>query len=350
MLSSIIALSLLLAACGGSDDGESNGDTGNGEFEEQSWQFVTEELQGEVQYEYAAEFANRISEKTDGAITVEPLEFGALGSEVDQAQLLQQGGVELAVMSPGFTGNQVQDGQIFSLHYFFPSDQEQVQEVLTNSEALNQDLRAKYEEHGISPLSYWTEGAMAWSSNAGIESPDDWSGLNIRVQESPLMRETYAAYGATVQSLSWDELYTALDRGTVDAQENPIFFIQSASFHEVQNTVTVSNHNNYVAMTTVNTDWYNGLDDNVKEVVDETVAEMQDWVFEEQTAQNQEGINAIEADTDSPTEIIELTDEQIEEFREVAEPVHQYYRDEVSDIDQDIFDKLQEEIADVMGE
>lgn len=365
MLLSILTLSFLLVACGGdneeegTDEGNAGEDTGSeteggeeaaGDFEEQEWQFVTEELQGEVQYEYAAEFANRINEKSGGAITVEPLEYGALGSEVDQAQLLQQGGVQLAVMSPGFTGGQVPDGQIFSLHYFFPSDPELVQEVLTNSKALNTDLRAKYEEHSISPLSYWTEGSMAWTSNVGIESPADFEGLNVRVQESPLMRESYDAYGATVQSLSWGELYTALDRETVDAQENPLFFISSASFHEVQDSVTISKHNNYVAMTTANTDWYNGLDENVKALVDETVEEMQSWVFDEQIAQNEAGLQAIEEDTENPTEIIELTEDQIAAFKEVAEPVHQYYRDEVEGVDPAIYDKLKEEIAEVTGE
>lgn len=91
---------------------------------------------------------------------------------------------------------------------------------------------------------------MAWTSNTAIKSPSDWEGLNVRVQESPLMRESYDAYGATVQSLSWGELYTALDRETVDAQENPIFFIESASFNEVQDYMMISGHNNYVAMTT----------------------------------------------------------------------------------------------------
>ncbi|GAB2542382.1 sialic acid TRAP transporter substrate-binding protein SiaP [Gracilibacillus alcaliphilus] len=349
-----MVLTLILAACGGDNGGnaesDNGGDSGDGSFPEESWQFITEEVQGEVQYEYAAEFADRISEKTDGAITIEPLEFGALGSEVDQSQLLQQGGVELAVMSPGFTGGQVSDGQIFSLHYFFPSDQELVQQVLTESEALNQDMRAKYEEHNITPLSFWTEGAMAWTSNIGIESPSDWNGLNMRVQESPLMRESYAAYGATVQSMSQGELYTALDRGTVDAQENPLFYIESASFNEVQDTITISNHNNYVAMTTVNTSWYNDLDDNVKAVLDETVEEMQDWVFDEQLTQNQAALEAMENDDRNPIEVIELTDDQIAEFTEVAEPVHQYYREEVSGIDPEIFDKLQQEIADIAGE
>lgn len=361
MLLAILSLSFVLVACGGEEGEDStdnnegsdnNGEGASGEFAEAQWMFITEELKGEVQYEYAAEFAKRIDEKTNGAIEVVPYEYGALGSEVDQAQSLQQGAVQLAVMSPGFTGGQVPDGQIFSLHYFFPADPEQTQEVLTNSEALNTDLRAKYEEHSITPLAFWTEGAMAWTSNVGIEEPSDWEGLNTRVQESPLMRETYAAYGATVQSISWGELYTALDRETVDAQENPIFFINSASFYEVQDTLTISNHNNYVAMTTVNTDWYNGLPENEKALIDETVEEMQEWVFEEQKAQNEAGLEAIKADTENPTEIIELTDEQIEAFKEVALPVHEKYRNgELTEgVDPAIYDKLKEEIAEVTGE
>ncbi|WP_228275788.1 TRAP transporter substrate-binding protein DctP [Gracilibacillus oryzae] len=373
MFISILTLSFLLVACGGGDseegtggteedtgtedtgsdntEGESSGEAASGDFEEAEWGFVTEELDGEVQYEYAEEFANRISEKTGGAITVTPYEYGALGSEVDQAQLLQQGGMQLAIMSPGFTGGQVPDGQIFSLHYFFPADPAQTQEVLTNSEALNTDLRAKYEEHSITPLAYWTEGATAWTSNVGIETPSDFEGLNVRVQESPLMRESFGAYGATVQSITWGELYTALDRETVDAQENPIFFINSASFHEVQDTLTISNHNNYVAMTTVNTEWYNGLPDNEKQLIDETVAEMQDWIFEEQERQNEEGLEAIKADTENPTEIIELTEEQIQAFREVAEPVHEQFRNgELTEgVDPAIYDKLKEEIAEITG-
>ncbi|WP_228547550.1 TRAP transporter substrate-binding protein DctP [Filobacillus milosensis] len=368
MLVAILSLSLVLAACGGDDNEdtgnneegqeESENDSGDSgsesasdvEYEEQEWEFVTEELKGQVQYEYAAEFADRIKEKTNGKITVTPYEYGALGSEVDQAQLLQDGGVQMAVMSPGFTGGQVPDGQIFSLHYFFPADPKLTQEVLNTSEALNKDLRAKYEEHSISPLAFWSEGSMAWTSNVGIEKPSDWEGLNMRVQESPLMKKTYDAYGASVQSLSWGELYTALDRETVDAQENPVFFIESASFHEVQDTLTISRHNNYIAMTTVNTEWYNGLGDAEKQLIDETVEEMQSWVFEEQKKQNDAGLEAIKNDSEYDTKIIELTDEQIAEFKKVAEPVHEYYKNEVEGIDPAIYDKLKKEIEEVSGE
>ncbi|MET3684195.1 tripartite ATP-independent transporter DctP family solute receptor [Alkalibacillus flavidus] len=367
ILALLIFLTLgLLAACGGGDDtsegegssnteteedssgdsGDSGSEGGDAQFEEDTWRFVTEEVEGQVQYVYAEEFAKRISEKTNGAITVEPYEFGGLGSETDQVDQLMQGTVEMAVMSPGFTGNMVDEGQLFALQFLFPTDQATTQEILNNSEALNTDLREQYEEHSITPLAYWSEGAMQWTSNDHpLTTLDQFENFQMRVQTSPLIMESYKAYGANPQEMSWGELYTALDRGTVEGQENPIFFIGDASFHEVQDYLTMSNHNNYVAMTTVNTEWFNGLDEELQTIVEETVTEMQDWVFEEQKRQNEEYLQVIREDEENPTKIVELSDEQVETFREKAMKVREFYRNEVSTVDGAILDKLEDEIA-----
>ncbi|WP_255437479.1 DctP family TRAP transporter solute-binding subunit [Thalassobacillus sp. CUG 92003] len=340
-LAMLLAISLVLAACGGNDDG---GNADGGEGQTYNWKFVTEEVEGQVQYEYAEEFAKRMNEKSDGQVNIEVYEFGGLGSEVDQVEQLQSGAVEMAVMSPGFTGNMVKEGQVFALHFLFPDSVETTQQILTESEALNTDLREKYEEHSISPLSYWTEGAMQWTSSKKIESPEDFQNFKMRTQESPLILESYKAYGADPTPMSWSELYTALDRGTVQGQENPIFFIGDASFHEVQDYMTISNHNNYVAMTTVNTEWYDGLPEEMQTMVDETTQEMQEWVFEEQDEQNQKFLEEIKNDSENPTEVVELTEEQRQAFKDKAMPVRDFYREEVSTVDGEILDKLQEEI------
>ncbi|MCP8617370.1 DctP family TRAP transporter solute-binding subunit [Salirhabdus salicampi] len=334
----MLTLSLVLAACGG------NGD------ETYEWKFITEEVDGQVQYEYAEEFAKRMKDKSDGQVNIEVYEFGGLGSEVDQVDQLQKGVVQLAIMSPGFTGNMVKEGQIFALHFLFPDSTKQTQEILNTSEAINVDLRQKYEEHDITPLAFWTEGFMQWTSNEPISEPSDFENFQMRVQESPLMFKSYEAYGADPQAMSWGELYTALERETVEGQENPIFFIYDASFHEVQDYMTLSKHNNYVAMTTVNSEWYNGLPDDIKEMVDETVEEMRDWIYDEQERQNAEFLEQMKNDTDNPTEIVELTEEQREAFRELALPVRDFYKEEVSTVDGAILEKLQEEIKAVTGE
>ncbi|KHE71868.1 C4-dicarboxylate ABC transporter [Halobacillus sp. BBL2006] len=337
----LLVLSIVLAACGGGNGDEN---AGGSDGQTYNWKFVTEEVDGQVQYEYAEEFAKRMKEKSDGAVNIDVYEFGGLGSETDQVEQLQNGAVEMAVMSPGFTGNMVKEGQIFALHFLFPDSVEKTQQILNDSEALNKDLREKYEEHSISPLSYWTEGAMQWTSSKEISEPSDFENFKMRTQTSPLILESYKAYGADPTPMSWSELYTALDRGTVEGQENPIFFIGDASFYEVQDYMTISNHNNYVAMTTVNTDWYEGLNDEMKSMVDETVSEMQEWVFNEQKEQNEKWLEEIKNDEENPTEIVELTKEQREMFKEKAMPVRDFYRNEVSTVDGQILDKLQEEI------
>ena len=345
-LVTLLVLSTILAACGGDGGENADGGEGSSEGETYNWRFVTEEVDGQVQYEYAEEFAKRMNEKSDGAVNIDVYEFGGLGSETDQVEQLQNGAVELAVMSPGFTGNMVKEGQIFALHFLFPDSVEKTQEILNDSEALNTDLRERYEEFSISPLSYWTEGAMQWtSSGTALEEPADFQNFKMRTQTSPLILESYRAYDAEPTPMSWSELYTALDRGTVEGQENPIFFIGDASFYEVQDYLTVSNHNNYVAMTTVNTEWYEGLNDEMKTMVDETVQEMQQWVFDEQKAQNEEWLETIRNDEENPTEIVELTDEQRQMFKDKAMEVRDFYRENVSTVDGEILDKLQEEIS-----
>ncbi|WP_051353238.1 DctP family TRAP transporter solute-binding subunit [Thalassobacillus devorans] len=338
---------MVLAACGG--NGGDGGGSGSG-GETQNWKFVTEEVKGQVQYEYAEEFAKRMKEKSDGKVNIQVYEYGGLGTESDQVEQLQNGAVQMAVMSPGFTGNMVKEGQIFALHFLFPDSVKKTQEILNTSEALNTDLVEKYKEHNITPLAFWTEGAMQWTSSKKIDSPDDFQNFKMRTQTSPLILESYKAYGAQPTPMSWSELYTALDRGTVQGQENPIFFIGDASFHEVQDYMTLSNHNNYVAMTTVNTDWFNGLSEDMQKMVKETTKEMQDWVFKEQKKQNEEYLKVIKNDDENPTEIVELTEEQRQAFKEKAMPVRDFYRKEVSTVDGKILDKLQKEIEKATAE
>ncbi|MBB5173565.1 DctP family TRAP transporter solute-binding subunit [Texcoconibacillus texcoconensis] len=347
----VLSLSVALAACGdeqaGTDTNGDDADNGDGGVEAQQWDFVTEEYEGQVQYEYAQEFADIMYEKSDGQIEVTPREFGALGSEVDQVELLQQGEVELAITSPGFTGTTVHEGQVFALQFLFPDDQDLTQQVLNGSEALNDQLTGLFEEVNITPLSYWTEGFMQWTGSEPLRTPDDFDGFQMRTQQSQLIGESYKAYGAEPTPLSWGELYTALQQGTVDGQENPIFFIEDANFHEVQDHMTVSNHNSYVAMTTMNTEFYNNLDDEVREMVEETIEEMRPIAFEIQEEMNEELLTEIKENEEHPTEVYELSEEEREAFRELAIPVRDSYRG-ISEEAEQILDTLEEEIEETV--
>lgn len=337
LLVSVLVFSLMMAAC--------NSDTTGSEGEETyNWKFVTEEQQGQVQYEYAEEFANRLYEKSDGKINIEVYEFGGLGSEVNQVELLQSGGVEFAIVSPGFTGTMVKEGQLFALHFLFTDDMKLNQKILDESEALNIHLTEKYEQYNIKPLAYWTEGAMQWTGDRPLTTPADFEGFKMRTQTSPLILRSYEAYGASPIELSWGELYTSLQQGVVQGQENPIFFIEDAKFHEVQDYMMISRHNIYVAMTTVNTDFFANLQSDIQDLILETVEEMRPVAFEMQEKMNKELLGSIENNDRHPTEVIELTSDEREAFRQKALPVRDFFIDEVGEDGKKILEMLIEEI------
>lgn len=343
------ALTMMLAACGSEEAPADQEGNAGGETPEETynWQFVTEEVQGQVQYEYAQEFADKLHEKSDGQINIDVFEFGQLGSEVNQVEQLQNGIVQFAIISPGFTGGMVAEGQVFALQFLFPEDLETTQEILNTSEAINTQLAGMYEAHNIKPLAFFTEGATQWTGNRELRTPEDFQGFKMRTQESPLILESYRAYGADPTAMSWAELYTSLDRGVVDGQENPIFFIEDASFHEVQDHMTISNHNNYVAMNAVNPTFYNELPDDIRAMIDETVEEMQPRVFEMQKEMNETLLEEIINDTDNPTEVITLSEEERDAFRELAIPVREFFRTEVvGDEGREMLELLEQEIAD----
>lgn len=372
MLAGLLSFGLVLAACGGDGNDEgNNGNTGgngnanntetnndgnadaNGGSEytggPHEWRFVTEETEGQVQYVYAEEFADLIHEKSGGQITIDVYGFGELGSEVDQVEQLQTQIVEFAIISPGFTGTLVPEGNLFALQFLFPDDNEVTQQILDESEAINVHLREQYEQHSITPLAFWTEGAMAWTGSSPLQNPDDFSGFQMRTQESPLILRSYEAYGANPTAMSWGELYTGLQQGAVDGQENPLFFIEDANFNEVQDHLTVSRHNHYVTMTTVNTEFYEGLDEETRALIDETTEEMRERAFEIQEEQNGVALDLIEEDTDNPTEVYELSEEERDQFRELAIPVRDYFRENGGDNAEMILDMLEEEIAEIEG-
>jgi tripartite ATP-independent transporter DctP family solute receptor len=347
LLALLFAIGFVLAACGGDggngDDGEGGepGDANGGAEAEYEWRLAHEENADGVQDVYAQRFAEKLSEKSDGRIDVDVFTYGEAGVPADQVEMLQAEQLEFAIMSPGFTGNIVPEANIFALHFLFTDDMELNQDVLNTSEALNGQLTDAYKDNDLYPLHYWTEGAMMWTSNDALDSLDAFDGFRMRTQDSPIILESYRAYGGAPTQMDWGELYTGLQQGQVDGQENPIFFIDDESFYEVQDYMTLSLHNLYITTLSTNPDFFEGLPEDIQQIVEEAVDEMKDEAFAIQDELNQQGLDNIE---ETDTEIVELTDEQRSAFEEAAIPVRDFYIENYGG--EEILELLQQEIED----
>lgn len=353
MLIAIVALALV--ACGGddaadsTDTGDTEAETNEGEADaggEITLKFAHEEGQGDVQDLYANKFKELIEEKTDGRITVDVYTAGTLGTNMDVLQSLQTGAIEIAITSPGFSGDVIPESNIMSIPFLFSDNLEVNKKVLNESEALYGILAEKYEEKGLTPFKFWLEGFMWWTANDPITTPEEMSGVKLRTMPSNLITKSYEHMGANPTPTDSGEIYTMLQTKGIDAQENPLFYIVSSNFLEVQDYLMDSKHHIYTTVTAANKDFFESLPEEDQDIIREVVEEVNDWSF---TMQDEEMQKALEAAKEEDIEIIELTSEQREAFRELSLPVRDDYAAE-SDAAKEILELIEKEIEEAEAE
>jgi tripartite ATP-independent transporter DctP family solute receptor len=301
-----------------------------------------EEIGGSVQDIYAKKFKEVLEEKSNGKFQVEIFPVGQLGDATQQAELLQNGGIEFGILSPGTTGTLVPENQLFSLHFLFTDDMKKNQEILNSSVALNELLSEIYLEKNIKVLSYWPEGFMQWTSNKPLNKPEDFKGFKMRTMASQMIVAAYEAYGSNPTPVPYMEVYSGLQLNMIDGQENPMFAIEEMKFYEVQDYLTLSNHSIFVTTTSVNPDFFNSLPSEYQEMVLETVEELKDYSYEIQEEFNSERLENIK--NDSEIEIITLTEEQRQAFKEASKAARPRYLELGGERSEEILTLLEEEI------
>lgn len=129
---------------------------------------------------------------------------------------------------------------LFDLPFLFTSREEV--EAVTKGE-IGQRLNASLEEKGYVNLAYWFVGWRQISNNIRpIYTPEDLKGIKLRVPASPAREALFKNLGANPTPLSFGELFSALQQGVVDGQENPVYVLEQNSFKDVQKYLSKTNH------------------------------------------------------------------------------------------------------------
>lgn len=337
-------------ACGSSSSsGEGQSESGNEETEAKTYdvKMVIEEIPGSVQDMYAQKFKEVLEEKSNGRFTIDVIPVGQLGTAVEQAELLQNGAIEFAIVSPGTTGTLVPENQLFSLHFLFTDDMELNQEILDTSKALNEKLTEIYLDKNIKVLSYWTEGAMNWTSNKPLNKPEDFNGFKMRTMASPMIVASFEAYGANPTPVPYMEVYSGLQLNMIEGQENPLFAIEEMKFYEVQDYLTLSRHSLYVTSTAVNPEFFNSLSAEDQQLVLDTVEELKPYSFKVQNDLNKERLDNIKQDSD--IEIVELSEAERDSFKEASKSVRDVYLEDAGEKGKEILELLEQEIQEAQN-
>ncbi|MDK2905297.1 MAG: TRAP-type transport system periplasmic protein [Eubacteriaceae bacterium] len=171
------------------------------------------------------------------------------------------------------------------------------------------------EDSGLRIISYLDNGFRHMTNNKRpLEKPEDLKGLKIRVQNNPAHMEFIKQFGAAPTPIAYTELFTALQQGVVDGQENPIVNIYDQNYQEVQKYMTLTCHMyNYGALV-MSEEYYNSLPEDVRKAIDESSVIAQKYSKEALDEIEEEQLKTLA----KSMQVITLTEDQLKKFQEVA--------------------------------
>jgi len=185
-------------------------------------------------------FAAEIAKRTDGRIQIMNFHAGALGGEREALEAVQLGTQELTLTSTGPVPNFVPETRILDVPFLF-RDYPHARAVLDGK--IGQDLLTKFEPKGMKALGWCDNGFRHMTNNRrAVHTPADLKGLKLRTMENPIHIQAYKAFGIIPTPMAFTEVFTALQQGTVDGQENPLSIIHSNKLDQVQKHISLTGH------------------------------------------------------------------------------------------------------------
>jgi tripartite ATP-independent transporter DctP family solute receptor len=266
-------------------------------------------------------FCADIEKNTKGRYKCQEFPNGSLGGEREMIEAVQLGTLDLVVTSSGPLGNFVPEVKIFDIPFLF-RDYDHARKVLDGQ--IGQDILKKFDAKGLKGL-VWGENGFRHMTNSKrpIKTPQDASGLKMRTMENKVHMEGYKSFGILPTPMSFTELFTALQQGTVDGQENPIPVILAAKFSQVQKHLSLTGHVYSPATIIMNPGVFNKLSADDKKIFLDAAkagaAAMRKRVNDDEAR----GIELLRKDG---VEVIEKVDG--EAFRKAIAPAYQGYAKE----------------------
>ena len=184
--------------------------------------------------------AREVEKRTNGRIVIKNFYSGSLGGEREVMEAVQLGTQELAHNSTGPVPNFVPETRILDVPFLF-RDKAHARAVLDGP--IGQELLSKFEAKGFKALA-WSENGVRHMTNSKrpINEPADLKGLKMRTMENPVHVAAYKGLGIVTTPMAFPEVFTALQQGTVDGQENPLSVIMAANLDQVQKHISLTGH------------------------------------------------------------------------------------------------------------
>ena len=265
-------------------------------------------------------FEKAVEERTNGGVQVEIFTDSALGGEIDLLEQVTTGTVE-ACMQMGAANWEGMNPEVnVALLPFLFTSLESAREAW-GGQFGEEFAKELIEPTGCKVLSIWESGYRHMTNNTRpIVNPEDTKGIKFRTNENSMKVAMYEALDASVVIMAFSDVYTGLQNGTINGQENPLANIYTSSLQDVQKYLSLTGHMYDAAPLVCNMDWFNSLP-----------AEYQTILVEE--ADNARQVGLVENDEAKFMKLlqesgdIEINEINADAFQEKMAPVWQKYAD-----------------------
>lgn len=266
-------------------------------------------------------FKETLERLSDGEFEVVEHTSGALGGERAMIEGLQIGTVDVVITSTGPLGNFVPETYVLDLPFLF-EDYDQARCVLDGE--IGQELLDKMGNHDLVGLA-WSENGFRHMTNSkrAVKTPADAEGLKVRTMENKVHMEAFEQMGVHPTPMAFPEVFTALQQGTVDGQENPITVIVATKFWEVQDHLSLTGHVYSPAAVLGSPILLDGLSEEQRGWFEQAAQASAEATREEVSRLEREGVELLRENG-----MTVETDIDKAPFQEAVKPAYQIYTDQ----------------------
>ena len=219
---------------------------------------------GSAQNIVAEKFKELIEQRSNGEIKVKIFHSASLGNETEILQQVQMNSIQMAIVTGGPFDTFDPMARVINYPFLF-KDYEQVDRILDGP--LGAELLKSLEGSGFKGLCFSENGFRNLTNNKrAVKSADDLKGLKIRVMSSAIHKAIWQALGANPTPMPWP-IYTELEQGVIDGQENPLWVMEVYKFYEIQKYMTLTRHVYSYHIDVASLIWWNTLDVKTREMI-----------------------------------------------------------------------------------
>lgn len=322
LLASLVTVCSLFSACGGQKAANSAASaSGSDEVIELK---LSHPSGTDHPYNTAAEmFKEKVEEASNGSIKITVFPANQLGSQEEVTEAIQLGTIDFAVTSDDKLVTILPEIGGLGMPFLF----EDTDEVYTHLNGeLGDMLSKKLEEKNIIVASWLENGFRQITNNKQpITVPDDLKGIKIRTSSTKPNMEAFNTYGASATNISFGELYSALQLGTVDAQENPFSNILDKKFFEVQKYLSISRHVHTAEPMIMAKQTFNKLTKEQQQIVLDAGKEVSKWSFDNAKENYDKQLEELK-------ELMQVNEIDREAFKEASQPVYDTFYDQYKEV------------------